>query len=246
MDDRVVTYRSTKELQADLCALKLRIAFQQEIEAEAEELSREKHHPDEAIVHMAAEADARIRACIRRALRKNVGCKSLKLLVRAGRIAAAALLVFFIGLSTAIATVPQVRVRVLNFFLNMETQYTEMGLLDTGRFVEIPFEWRGSYFPAWLPERFALVSATGGSVSYTDADGKRMDFCEYGEGSVTNIDTENADVSFREIGGQSVMVIEKRDFVTLVWSGDNRYFILSLQGSREEALQIQQSIIMIK
>lgn len=73
------------------------------------------------------------------------------------RAAAAVLLVFYLGLTTALATVPSLRHSLMTFMIHSEEEYTELALIPSGETLDIPQGWQGAYYPAYIPEGFAIT-----------------------------------------------------------------------------------------
>lgn len=187
-----------------------------------------------------------------RALLKNRRRRFIRqTLPRAAHIAAAALLVLFIGGSVAVAAVRPVRVQLMKLLIRIERAYTELSLVPgEAEGVEVPEGWMGDYYPAYVPEGFKLLATYGGvgnsSVQYVTEGDRWLDFGEYDQHTGTNIDTENAALSSVEIGGSPALLSEKGGAVTVAWAWADRYFIVELDGSPEEAIQIARSVQKIK
>ena len=133
--------KSYSELCEDMIALRIRMAFQAEweerlekIEAEAEMCPNDFNEENARILKT---IDRSIKA---RALRKAI-CKTA---IRAGKVAAVLLLVFYLGLTTAVATVESVRIALTEFILHINDDYASLELRETGEYVEVPNGWRGN------------------------------------------------------------------------------------------------------
>lgn len=237
-------YKTAQELRDDLLALKLRLAFQEKLEEEIEAISGEQH-PEPELQAMMDRADSGIMKLIHANVRKRKMARIVKTaLPQVGKAAAACLLVFFIGLSTAIAAVPAVRTGVLRFIMTMDEKYTSLGFEDTG--IAAPAEWKGSYYLSYIPDGFVFEDADGFDVTYADARGNTLLFSEYGTESSVNIDTEDADVRFIDIQGHSALLSEKNGWITLAWAAGDRYFVLDFQGDAEEAVRIAEGVGLVK
>ena len=112
-------------------ALKIRIAFAEIHEAEWNSASPNQQLSDEGKRRVLKAIDKRLQR------RKYVHFANTTL-PKAGRIAAAVLSVFFIGLTAAVASVRPVRVSVLNFIMGIEEAYTELGV--GGEMPDVPSE----------------------------------------------------------------------------------------------------------
>lgn len=103
-------------------------------------------------------------------------------LPRITRIAAAILLTIYMGATVTFATVRSVRVYVLKFLINMEEQYAELSLIkDEGAVLDVPIDWKGSWYPSYIPEDFPLssVGKDGYKLFFTAQDGRMITFTEY-------------------------------------------------------------------
>lgn len=246
MKDTAYECKTSDELREDILALRLRLAFQEELEEEVNALVKESENPDRVILEMMERADSRVIQKIRQKIRRKNGKHLLFAVVpKVGKAAAACLLVFFIGLSTAIAMNSSVRVEMLNFIMRIEEKYASLGFEDHGAFIEVPAGWKGYYYPTYIPEGFDYVSTDGYAVYYERA-GQEFIFSEYESGSGVNIDTEGAETKFTDVNGRSALAVEKNGWATLAWAVSNRYFIIELQGEIEEAVGIAEHVMMIK
>lgn len=242
MNNILEKYKTVQELQDDLVGLKLRLAFQEELEDEIQEISSEQITDPEMQAAM-RRLDSRILGLIRKHVRKRRIRRAVKVtLPQFGKAVAVCLLIFYIGLSTAIAAVPSVRKSVLHFIMRIEERYTSLEFAGNGIETEVPKEWRGRYYLSYIPDGFVYESTDGFEVSYVDSHGNMLLFAEYGTESSVNIDTENAKVQFVDIQGHSVLLSEKNGWVTLAWAVSDCFFILDFQGDVDEAMRIAENV----
>ena len=173
-------------------------------------------------------------------------------LPKIARAAAVCLLVFFLGLTTAIATVRPVRVKVLELIVNIEQEYTEIRLRDSSAIpLAVPDGWEGEYYLTAVPEGFSVVQIknfnTMSAVEYGNATRTGiLLFTEATIGTIINIDTEGEQVETTTVHGNSALVILKENIVTLVWSEDTKHFMLKYSGSKADAITIANGISKIK
>lgn len=165
------------------------------------------------------------------------------------------LLLSFFSLTSL--TVKAVQVEVLNFFIGMQDQYTQLRLTpDKGNFVgnNIFINWDNAYAPAQIPDKFAIQRLTNHkdlkAIEYKNPEGEIMIFQQHNENSSMNIDTENANVIERiTIHGQNGLLIEKGNLVTVVWKEDSHMFSIDVQTntlSHADVLEIAESVKLIK
>lgn len=238
--------KSTEELWNEFGELKLRIALQESQEEELNRVAEEHQDNTEMLKWMAdgrSDMERRIsygvqRMHARRALRRT--------LPNIGKIAACMLLVFYVGLSIAVAAVPSVRVEVLKFITSIDERYTSFGFELTGEYIDIPAEWKGYYFPAYIPEGYMLSESLQHEVEYINNEGNVVCFTEMNSDTCGTIDTENAAVEFDLINGRSALIVEKGDWTTILWNIDNRSLMIHYSGEDAEAIKIAESVRMIR
>lgn len=229
----------TEDLYRELEALKIRIAFAEIHEAEWNSAGPNQQLSDEGKRRVLKAIDKRLRR------RKYVHFVKTTL-PKAGRIAAAVVSVFFIGLTAAVASVRPVRVSVLNFIMGIEEAYTELGV--GSEMPDVPSEWQGQYYPAYIPEGFTLdyVDPLYVEAQYKNSDGQKIVFREYELNDYTNFDTEDSIVSTITIRGAEALISEKKDRYSIVWAMDDCYLLLRCDTSREMAIQIAESVMNVK
>ena len=247
MAEALEGYRTSDEIKKEMTALNLELAFQKRFDEELDKLVKECENSDPDMEDMVRDADARI---LRRIYSKNRKGQMrdlvFRVLPRAGKIVAGLALTFFIGLSTAVATVQSVRINVLNFITEIEDRYTALYLQESGATIEIPEGWNGLYYMTYIPEGFVPVEWGENEVIYVDEIGNVLGFCEYEHGATCNLDTENAEITYEPIRGKSALVVEKDGWVAITWSEGNRFIVIDLMGEKDEALRIAESVLVIR
>lgn len=182
--------KSTGELKQELTSLKLKIALQEIRERELDRLMQE-YEQDEPLEKRLAQSEGPMLRRIDRDIRKMRARRCLRnTLPNVGKIAASLMLFFYLSLSVALAASPEMRVNLMNFFMNIEERYTSFGFEETGEFVEVPAEWDGYYYPTYIPEGFEVYSVDSLGVSLKRSDGAMLYFDEMGPGGSGNLDTE--------------------------------------------------------
>lgn len=241
--------RSLKaELYEQYEELLFRIALLEMNEGEADRLEQENTLDPEMEKFFARTQTGTLKI-IERAIKKRKVQRTVKTgLPRIMQIAAAVLLVFFIGATVAIAAVREVRVRVLQLLIQIEEEYTELSLAESPEeSFSVPEGWRGSYYPSYIPEGFVMQSIDPyfDRVYFLDASGNLLDFMELTEDSYTNIDTENAEIQHIFVNGSPAIISEKGGRIMVAWSEANRYFILKLDGDVDTAMKIVKNVKII-
>lgn len=149
------------------------------------------------------------------------------------------------GFATAVATIPEVRARVLEYIHNLEAKYTELGVISSAiSSLDIPKEWKGEYYPVHFPSGYKIdyVNEVGYRVFYSRNDGSFIRFTEYQNTEASRIDSENAAQSPVIIQGQSGALYEKNGTYRLVWFYQDRYFTLVTNTSAEVIIEIADSL----
>ena len=83
-------------------------------------------------------------------------------------------------------------------------------------------------------------------MSFMNNDGDLMHFSENTSDTYTSIDTEDADVSNVLIRGYKGLMSVKEGRVILVWSADERYFVLNIDGDEKLAIEIAESLRLVR
>lgn len=179
MSETLEGFRTSDEIKKEMTALNLELAFQKRFDDEMDELEKECEESDRELESMVRDIDARILRRIRNQTRiGRVRHLAHGILPRAGTVVAGLMLVFFLGLSTAVATVQSVRINMLNFITEIEDRYTKLYLQESGAIVDVPEEWEGLYYMTYIPEGFELLEWSEKEVIYTDENENILGFCE--------------------------------------------------------------------
>ena len=167
---------------------------------------------------------------------------------RIAEIAACLLLVICIATPFAVANIESVRASVVRFLIRINEEYAEIGMEEMDSTIEIPAGWKGGYYLSYVPEGYEVsqVSPFSPYVLYANADGKTLLFREGSEDSTTNIDSEDKAISYESVNGETALVMEDETGTSIVWSEGKKYFILQLDESKEEALNVARGVCMIE
>lgn len=177
---------------------------------------------------------------------------SRHVLLPLGKAAAALVLVLSLGISTVVASSDTLRAAVFDLVFTRQATHTEIQLVEnTQKSFEVPAEWKGRYYPSFIPEGYKMVKidseeGTSSTISLINKDGHLMHFSENTLDTYTNIDTENANVKNVLIRGYKSLMSIKNGRVILVWSADERYFILNIAGDENAAIQVAESLRLIR
>ena len=172
---------------------------------------------------------------------------------RTMRFAVAALGILCIGLTTAFASSETFRVRVFSMFAEDHGQYTAIGLReDEQKAFDVPNGWEGIYYPTYIPDGFEVINVENLSeqiflISFENKNNEYLTFEEMTEDAESNIDTENAQVYYTEIHGNTALVSVKADLTIVSWNEQNRILSVVFDGEVEEdALKVAKSVTRIK
>lgn len=224
------------------------MAFQQMDALDAQEASRESGLPPDAkemethaysrFLQKQREVESKRRCASRRARRKHRFSQAISI---------AACLVVLLGIAApfAVAYVPGMRSRVLGLLLQFEADHVDVELQEESTFA-IPSGWQGLYFPSYIPEGYALqrMGGRGETAEFVDTAGEIIFFGEYIEGASLAVDSEGAQQSSAEVNGSTALVLEK-DYTSVLWNVEDRYFLVQADASTELALEVARSVLRI-
>lgn len=231
-------------LYEDLAALKIRIAFAEISEAELDEYDRELSSVSEADYSEAAQKKAL--KLIERKLNKQLSKRFIRrTLPRSLQIVTVALLLFFIGLTTAIATVRPIRLRILAFIAQIDESYSAVGMTynDNDNSI-VPDEWKGKYYPYYIPDEyeFSHVEELFNIAYYAATDDCILQFSEYENTIYSNINIDQDNVFDVTINGNAGIAMTSEDVTKIAWCVDDTYLYLCFSGDFDEAERIAESV----
>lgn len=164
--------------------------------------------------------------------------------------AAVAILVAMVIFFTTVATVEAVRVRVLNFLMDIQEEYTSFQLKDSSNGSEggsTTIDWSQAYVPTYLPDGYE-VSATSQNENYkkiefTNSQGSLITYMELGAGHKPALDTENASV-FEEvsINEHEGALVVKNSLVTVIWAMEERMFMIRGEIGKDTVVKMAEGV----
>ncbi|MCR4622578.1 MAG: DUF4367 domain-containing protein [Clostridiales bacterium] len=157
-----------------------------------------------------------------------------------------ALLCLALAAPIAIACIEPIRDYVTNILISIKDDHVTLELLEENNSL-VPEGWIGKYYPTYIPERYHLARLNQFSAKaiYIDQENYIFYYSESDKDERVDIDNENAVTWFETIGIYDVFVLEKKGFVTFVWSNNNLLFIISGYMSLDEAKDILNSIVKV-
>lgn len=251
-------FQGKDELLKQLADTKLKIALLTQQEVEMDEIGDNADAPETEVAII--EQDAFFRSTQDHALsriktniqKQNSIQFTFRYLPRLAQIAASALLLFYIGLTTAAATVPSVRIVLMQMLYKIEEEYTEVSFQpDEEASFDVPSEWGGDYFMSYIPSDYQFeccseMSDIEQEIIYVTVDGKILRFCESLLDTEINVDTEEYSVSTIQINGMRGILAKTDEVTKIVWASVDRCFILNINSSPEEAVVIAEKVVRIK
>lgn len=235
-------------LYEDLAALKIRIAFAEISEAELDEYDRELSSVSESDYSEAAQK--RALKLIERKLNKRLSKRFIrKTLPHTLQIVALSLLLFFIGLTAAVATVQPVRLRLMDFIAHIEENYSAVSLVfSENEELNVPNEWNGKYYLYYIPESFVFshIDTLFNSVYYTTTNNRALEFSEFQDTVYTNINIDDENAFNVIIDGNSGIAMTDEDGTKIAWYVDDAYLYLYFSGDLETAMRIASNVKRIR
>ena len=151
------------------------------------------------------------------------------------------------GIATpfAIANVEAIRVKVMELLIDIQEDHTELSFVENeNEEFYVPVEWQGNYYPSYIPDGFYLKEQgkLNCYVKYENEQGARINFSEYSADDSVSINSENAELSYTTINGVDAFVIERESSVIITWNSDDKFFVLTANTPKEEALEIANGV----
>lgn len=144
-------------------------------------------------------------------------------------------------------SVEAIRVRVLNFFLEVNDTYTEIQIQVEDNQQTMPdIDQVGYYYPTYLPDGYIYEDyrSFGKSVMITFSNGiEEISFDQSPNGASYQLDTEDAETRDVTIGESEGYLILKENRVILFWNDDlNGYTIISYDVEADEIMKMAESM----
>lgn len=176
----------------------------------------------------------------------------LKALNRTAVAALAVIVIFF----TTVGTVQAVRIKVLNFLMDIQPEYTSFQLKDSGGGSEggnLVVNWTNAYIPTYIPEGYK-VSNISSSESYKriifenqqDKE-SHIIYTELSGANSPRVDTEDAsEFETVSINGHKGTIMIKNSMVTIVWEMNSSIFMVQSQTGKDTAMRIAEGVSYVK
>ena len=144
------------------------------------------------------------------------------------------ILLFSIAVVTMTLSVEAIRVRVLNFFIEVNDRYSQVQLKDMDEIsyqANIPSDWEDFYLPEYLPNSYAIsdtkIFGDSKIVFYQNPEGSEIQFSQSPYSDSFQVDTEEGKTEDIKIQGHQGLLVDKDGMLTLLWfDQDSTFFIL--------------------
>jgi len=163
--------------------------------------------------------------------------------------AAIALLIMLVILGATVVSVEAVRVRVLNFFMDIQQEYTSFQLKDSSDVVDgnTIIDWRQAYVPTYIPEGYEVNTTSQNDnykkIEFKNAQGSIINYMELSSAHQPTVDTENADLfETITINGHEGALVVKNSLVTVIWAMNDRIFIIQGKIDRDMAVKMAEGV----
>ena len=246
-------YQDDQKLRAEYQKVLISKAMREIRDEEADLLLESSPEDQRYLEFLETSREKRMKKMMRRLQWISLKKQFFTVVPRTMRFAVAALGILCIGLTTAFASSETFRVRVFSMFAEDHGQYTAIGLReDEQKAFDVPNGWEGMYYPTYIPDGFEVINVENLSeqiflISFENKNNEYLTFEEMTEDAESNIDTENAQVYYTEIHGNTALVSVKADLTIVSWNEQNRILSVVFDGEMEEdALKVAKSVTRIK
>lgn len=246
-------YQDDQKLRAEYQKVLISKAMREIRDEEADSLLESSPEDQRYLEFLETYREKRMEKMMRRLRWISLKKQFFTVVPRTMRFAVAALGILCIGLTTAFASSETFRVRVFSMFAEDHGQYTAIGLReDEQKAFDVPNGWEGMYYPTYIPDGFEVINVENLSeqiflISFENKNNEYLTFEEMTEDAESNIDTENAQVYYTEIHGNTALVSVKADLTIVSWNEQNRILSVVFDGEVEEdALKVAKSVTRIK
>lgn len=186
------------------------------------------------------------------AFRKRGGRKRRLQALKKGLLAACVVIaIVSVSFTAVVAFSPEMQTYMSNLLVERSFEFVTVGVQVNGPAAVVPEGWAGEYFPSYIPEGFELMQIHPPElndmpfVRYINGD-RLFDFDEMPEYATTHLAGEEKKVSQTTVHDREAVVIEGHGYVEVAWAEFDRYFIVGLTGTVEEAITIARSVERIK
>ena len=168
---------------------------------------------------------------------------------------AVVVLVMVAVFSTAMVSVDAFRIKVMNFLIDVQPEYTSFQIKDGSsgsKGEKMVVNWTNTYLPTYIPAGYEVDSLTYTDplkeITYRNQKNKDLviDYSESDDSNNITVDTEKASVKTIYINGHKGMLVAKNSQTTVVWETDHHIFVVCTMESTDETLKIAQNVKFVK
>lgn len=256
MADGFFPFRSREELEERIRVSLLQLAVLDAINEDADRLEENwATQPDDADLVDSVDQPPEPRRPMTRwqhALRKQRAHQRLaRTLPKVAGSVAALLLICYISLTVAVAAIPMVRVKVLQFLVDVQDEYTRLHMTeDPSQSFEVPAEWKGDYFPSFIPEGYGLAAMEGyddlNLCRWTNEQGDYLIYQEMDAGLWTTLNTESGKNHSLAVRGYPGVYSDNGHTRAIYWSSHNRYFSVTGILSQGELILMAEGVYPVR
>ncbi len=164
--------------------------------------------------------------------------------------AAIAMLIVLLILGTTVMTVQAVRVRVLNFLVDIQQEYTSFQLKDSSSGSKVDnttIDWHQAYVPTNIPDGYEVSSISDGkllkTIEFKNLQGSFITYTELNKDTKPALDTENASiVKAVSISGYEGTLVVKNSLSTVIWAMNDRIFMIRGEIDEELAIKMAEGV----
>ena len=163
---------------------------------------------------------------------------------------AVAMLIILVLLCTTVMTVQAFRVRVLNFLIDIQQEYTSFELQNNDNGSDggsTTVDWRKAYVPTYIPAGYEVSASSNNErlreIEFKNPQDSLITYMELSEGNKPALDTENAAVfETVNINGHEGTLVAKDSLVTIIWQMNNRMFMIRGQTEKDTVVKMAEGV----
>jgi hypothetical protein len=163
---------------------------------------------------------------------------------------AVVMLIVLVILCTTVVTVQAVRVKVLNFLMDIQQEYTSFELKKNDNGLEgggAAIDWHNAYVPTYIPDGYKVSDSSNSEflrrIEFRNPQGSFITYMELSKGNKPALDTENAStIETVSINGHEGTVVVKNSLVTIIWSMNDRMFMIRAQTEKDMAVKMAEGV----
>ena len=241
--------KTAAQLQAEIEDLQIQLALRRMEEAAYEKIANEEleaFRREDVEMKEAPKAEWSD-------LRSKGSSHGSRIPLRVAIVCITCLMVFLAGAGAGIAATNYLQLQVGVFAVTHEADSINFRFKTAQESISVPTQWKGEYFPAYIPEGFDLTKIDNTSVYYENENGVRIVFREKGIYEDAFINSENSIITHERIGMRIATVFEKEKSTVVIFiEGDKilEVSVTNLEGSgyenKETALRTAENIMLLK